>query len=256
MQLESIDALPAKAAQAILRKIFERATTPAFGILPQRELDLLLFEAMRDAGVIARDASLYDLMTDLRITRVKARNLLFDLQIRATREGGTLDGKVKAAIARPRGFAVEGKYLVLGIEDPVVQAHLKEKARALGHITDATFDSTLVRITPGALASVAEVLMNPEEKALYKEAMIDAGYDRDKGLRVALVAGLTHLAGKAVGKEAAGIALEAGAGYIDELADYLAPRGHKALERLRSLFVGLVAGEDAAKRAGPKIRGT
>lgn len=42
-----------------------------------------MFEAMRDLGVIAKKASVYELMTDLRVTRTKAQQLLFDSGMRS-----------------------------------------------------------------------------------------------------------------------------------------------------------------------------
>ena len=52
-------------------------TRPAFGSLPKREIELIVFQMLRDIGVLRKDASLYDLMTDLRITRAKASGLMF-----------------------------------------------------------------------------------------------------------------------------------------------------------------------------------
>lgn len=256
MNLDAIDRLSRDEAHRILKTIFTRATEPAFGVLPQRELDLLLFEMMRETGVLEKGASLYQLMGDLRITKAKARNLLFDLQIRASREASVLNGMVKDAISHPSGFAAEGKYLVLGIEDPVVQAHLKELARKEGFITDATFDSTLVRITPPALGAVAESLMTEDEKQLYAEAMIDAGFDKPGGVRTVIVGGLTHLLRKAVGEDAADAAADIAEGYIEELGDFIAPKGEKALLRLKDAIGRLLPreAEAAAPVGGPGPR--
>ena len=124
----------------------------------------MIFAALRRAGAVARDASLYELMTALRITRAKARNLIFDIAIRGDLDGAALDSAVKRAVARPRGFVMDGSYIALGIEDPLIQAHMKEGVRALGHLTDASFDSAVVRLKPGALAALVEALMSPSAR--------------------------------------------------------------------------------------------
>ena len=242
MNLDAIEALSAAEAKRHLREILTRVTQPAFGVLPQRELDLMMFQLMRETGVLEPDASLYSLMTSLRISRAKARNLMFEAEIRETEGGGSLDARVRAAISSPRGFVRDGSYLVLGIENPVVQAHMRERVRALGHITDASFDSTLVRIKPDALAALAEDLMDDDDRSVFREAMIEAGYDKDESLRTALREGLVHLAGLAVGEPAAKI----GAGYLEDLADFLAPHARKAKDRVLAIFRGAAEARRAA----------
>lgn len=242
--LNTINNLPEDKAKAALIKLLERTTSPAFAILPQRELDLLLFEVMRDTGLVSESASLYSLMTDLRVSRAKARNMLFDYEIRRQTEGGSLDASVLKAISQPRGFALDGNYIVLGIENPVVQAHLKEKVRVLGHLTDASFDSSLVRIKPAALAALSEGLMSDADKKQFSEAMVEAGFRKDTSLKTALSEGLKYLAGKAVGETAAGIA----GGYIEDLADLLMPAARGAKTQIVGLFKAMFAERDQAER--------
>ena len=77
-----IEANSADDSREALIGILTRYTQPAFGALPKRETDILIFEVMRTLGLLPEDASVYDLMTDLRITRAKASQLLFDSAIR------------------------------------------------------------------------------------------------------------------------------------------------------------------------------
>lgn len=263
MDVSAVDQLTEDQAKGILKELFGRVCTPAFGVLPQRELDLTLFDALRKSGVVSTKASLYDLMTQLKVTRAKARNLLFEVQIRAAQSEASLDDMVKAAISRPGGFAAESKYLVLGIEDPVVQAHLKELAREVGHITDASFDATIVRITPSALGAVAERLLTEEERQAYDEALIDAGIRKPGGIKAVITGGLKHLLTKALGEEAKDASVELAQGlaegYIEELTDYLAPKGQKALDRIKREVARLksrLSGDETASagKPGPRIR--
>lgn len=248
MNLGRIDELSGDEAKALLRWLFERCCRPAFGALPGRETDLVLFEAMHRAGVVSREASLYDLMTGLRIGRTKARNLMFDLAIRADPGAGALDCRVKEAIAHPRGFVLDGSFIALGIEDPLVQAHMKDRVRALGHLTDGSFAAALVKLKPGALAALVEALMSPDELQNFGRAMRAAGLARDKTLRTALITGLTHLAAKTVGADAA----QAGRDLLEhvaaQVADFVQPKLETAIDSVRDV---LAEAFDIAPTGGP-----
>jgi len=86
MNLDAVDGLSDVQLRAILKSIFSKVTEPAFCALSQRELNLFLLEKMREAGVLEEPASLDHLMCDLGVTKARARNLMFDLHIRAARE--------------------------------------------------------------------------------------------------------------------------------------------------------------------------
>jgi len=255
MDLTAIDRLPEAEARRILKDLFAAYARPAFGALSAREADLVVFAALRRAGAVARDASLYELMTALRISRAKARNLSFAIAIRGDLDGASLDTAVKRAVARPRGFVMDGSYIALGIEDPLIQAHMKERVRALGHLTDASFDSAVVRLKPGALAALVEALMSPGERTHFEAAMIGAGLDRSKTLRAALIGGLTHLARKTIGEDAT----LAGKGVLGEvyeqIADFVQPELEKAVASIRAVLAEAF-GDIAPPAPSPKVRGT
>jgi len=103
--------------------------TPAFGSMPKREIELAVFELLQSLSVVEGKASLYELMTQLRITRAKAAQLLFDIEVRRL-GNDELKSLLAEALVSPR-FAKDGEYFVLEIENPLVHAYLKEKLRKL-----------------------------------------------------------------------------------------------------------------------------
>jgi len=95
---------------------------PAFGALPKREVELKVFELLRGIGAVDEKASIYSLMTDLRITRAKATQMLFDLEVRS--HGGDearLDDEIREALRQTK-FAKDGDYFVMEIESPLALA--------------------------------------------------------------------------------------------------------------------------------------
>lgn len=246
MDFDAIDRLTESEAKAHLRALLEGVTQPAFGVLPQRELDLILFKLMRDMGVIDPDASLYELMSDLKITRAKARNLVFDLEIRDAQAARGLDARARAALAKPRGFVMDGAYLAFGIENPVVQAHIKDKVTSLGHLTDASFDATIVKIKPQAMGALVEALMEEKDRDAFREGMIAAGFDKDDSLQTLIREGLVFIGKKTIGDTATDI----GAGYLEDLADFITPYARKAQDKIAAVLKQVKAGRDGAEAKG------
>lgn len=220
---EQIDALPEAQAKALLTQLLRGYLEPAFGALPKREIDLLFFRALTDAGLIARDAPVYQLMTDLRITRTKARNLLFDQEIRSPQMGGlSLDEQVRKVILTDSYFK-DGNHFVLEIESPVLQAHLREICRRAKVVTDASFNPSLVRMPVSGLAAVLDQLLTDAEKAAVKKGLIRAGKIDDKSFAGVMRDALTHLAKRFAGK-AVGDAVDGAVGAVGEaIGDFLAP---------------------------------
>lgn len=128
-----------------LESFIQDFMTPAFGSLPKREIELRVFDLMRNLAVLETEATIYSLMTDLKITRAKASQLLFDLEIRhhgSDRE--RLDGLLKEAMINTK-FAKDGEYFVMEVENPLTSAHLRQRIRDIGHFSDTSFNSALVR---------------------------------------------------------------------------------------------------------------
>jgi hypothetical protein len=187
-------------------------------------------------------------MSQLKITRAKARNLLFEVDMReATESEANLDRRAKDALSNPRGFVRDGGYLVFGVENPVVQAHVKEQVNKLGHITDASFDTALIRIKPDALPVLIEALMSEDEKAQFNEAMIDAGLSKDKSLQSALSGSLKFMSTKYLGEDVTDIA----AGYLDDLAKLMMPPAQKAKGAITDLLQQAFKKEDVKE---PRIK--
>jgi hypothetical protein len=219
-----IQTIVAAASEADLRTVVSRLLTafsrPAFGSLPKREADILIFEAMRDLGVISKEASVYELMTDLRVTRAKAQQLLFDSGMRSPDTNpALLNSSVINAICNSR-YAKDNNYFVLEIENPLVQAHLKEIIRRTGHISDSSFNSAIVRLSEDAFRDAILVLIPDDRREDVRTALVAAGA-KDTSLKGVL---------KSVVEAGARISFGAGA---EAIAGSMA-------ENLYTLFTGAV----------------
>ncbi len=219
--------------EALLGRLLADYTAPAFGVLPKREVDLLVFRTLRDAGLIGGEAALYQVMADLRVSRSKARNLMFDLEIRQA-EKGTLDDQVRSVIMNDSYFR-DANWFVLEVENPVVQAHLREICRRARVVTDASFNPSLVRLPVSGLASVLEEFMTAEQQAEVKRGLYRAGKLDDPSFRGLMKRALSDLAGRLAGK----VGGEVMDGAIGAVGEFLQPILSGDQEAITDIWSGI-----------------
>lgn len=210
--------------------------TPAFGSLPKREIELRVFDLMRSLGILKSEATIYGLMTDLMVTRAKASQLIFDLEIR--RHGSDrarLDELVKQALIRTK-FAKDGDYFVMEIENPLTLAHMRQKIRDIGHFSDTSFNSALVRAPVDTVTDLMLDIIPENQHQAIKGALVDAGAP-DGSVKAVIRGALKTLGRKVIGEAADQIA----EGIVDNSANFLGPLVNAGIgqiqERWSALFV-------------------
>lgn len=219
--------------EALLLRLLSDYTAPAFGVLPKREVDLLVFRTLRDAGLIGVEAALYQVMADLRVSRSKARNLMFDLEIRQA-QAGQLDDQVRSVIMNDSYFR-DANWFVLEVENPVVQAHLREICRRARVVTDASFNPSLVRLPVSGLASVLEEFMTADQQAEVKRGLYRAGKLDDPSFRGLMKRALSDLAGRFAGK----VGGEVMDGAIGAVGEFLQPILSGDQEAITDIWSGI-----------------
>ena len=234
---ESLDQLEANQVKEELASFLEDFSVPAFGSLPKREIELRVFELLRRLDILAQDASIYSLMTDLKVTRAKASQLIFDLEVRKHgNDTARLDEAIKAALIQTK-FAKDGDYFVLEIENPLVLAHLRQRIKELGHISDTSFNTALVRAPVKAITDLMAELIANDQQAAIRQALIDAGAPEGMTFKGVLKGALG-----ALGKKIAGQAGDAVAGAIvDRSADLLAPLLNGAIQQIQERWPDVFA---------------
>lgn len=195
MDIETtVAALDETGAKAALTRLLTGMTAPAFGALPKREIDLLVFDEMFRIGVIQADASIYEIMTGLRITRAKATQMVFDRAVRS-HTAADLDIAVVDALGRVR-FEKSGEAFSIEIEDPLLHAHLKERLRRLGHASDTSFNPSLVKMGLDAARDLIVDVMPGYRRKMVKDALVKAGAPED-GIKGMVGRALRVIGGKA-----------------------------------------------------------
>lgn len=188
------------ADQAICRSalaaICEGAINPGLGSRSRAEMDLLVVEALIATGFLSNEPTAYELMQRLRVSRAKARSVLYNRDIRRLTEG-ELDELAKRALERPL-LQGQGYSVALDIENPLISEHIRERMRQLGHATDGSFSPTLVRLSDAAVSAlIAHYVPGAKAKDVLR-AFHRAGV-KDTSIKGVLVSLLAKGAGKFAG---------------------------------------------------------
>ena len=207
-----INALPEAKAKAVLAQLLERYLTPAFAALPKNEVELLVLDALEQVGAISADPQLYELVSKLKVTRPKARRLIYDRELRHS-SSADLDAKVKALLKRPL-LQKQGELFVLEVENPLVSDHLRDKVQQLGYVSDGSFSPSLIKLGLEAITALIASLLNAAEQEQVRLALVAAGAP-DGSFKGVLKATLKKLASK--------VAADSGEALMDKAAGYLAP---------------------------------
>ena len=213
MELEQTfrDAGDERAASA-LKTLLERFLDPAFGALPKSEIELLILAALEEIGAISSEPGVYELVSKLRVTRTKARNLIYERELRRL-SATELDSRVKNLLKRPI-IQKAGDQFVLEVENPLVSDHLRSKVQSLGHVSDGSFSPSIVKLPLDAVVALIELYIPENERGPVKDALVAAGAP-DTSFRGVLKAVLRKVASK--------VAADTGEALLDHASEYISP---------------------------------
>jgi hypothetical protein len=201
----------------------------ALGVLPKTEIDLLVFRLLAEEGVIDADGSVFQIARALNITPAKARNLLFQYQLRFIEEA-QIEQAVLKLLASAR-FWVDGTKLNFGVESPLARATIDGRLKSSGVFADISLSGDILRLPLGQFAEFITLLLTEEKAKALEDALRKAGHLKSSSLNKAL----NSLAGKAI----EGVAKEGGKQLFGDLFSGLrewTKSGDGALSDLGSLF--------------------
>ncbi|MEJ5999590.1 hypothetical protein [Paucibacter soli] len=207
-----IAAAPEAKVRAVLAGLLTAYTAPSFGVLPKAELELAMLLALQALGAIGPDPSIYELVATLRVTRAKARNLLYALELRRSTPA-LLDAKLKALLRTPM-LHKQGELFALEVENPLLADHLKARLQQLGHASDGSFSASLVTLKLEAMVALVASCLSIDEQEQLRLALVKAGAP-DTSLRGLLAAAFKKLGAK--------LASKAGEALMEQAADTLGP---------------------------------
>ena len=185
---------------------------PTFSVLPKGEIELQVLKLLIELGAISKNPSIYELVSKLRITRAKARKLIYDRELR-TRTTEDLDREVRELLKNPL-IQKSGELFVLEVENPLIADHLRSKLKRLNHVTDGSFSPSIVSLTLNAIVALIEDEVPESDQKLATASLIAAGAP-EKTFRGIVKATLRKLGSK--------IASDTGDAVAEQVSDYVGP---------------------------------
>ncbi len=189
----------AEQAKRFSRNFVKSFASPAFGAISKSEVDNLVFELLIEAGALDPKSQAYEIARDLNVTPTKARNLLFQWQLRNLDDGSTFNNDLIAALATVR-FGKDGNLLVFGIESPLLREELRSRLKRMGIYADASFSSEIVRLSVKHFVEFLDAFLDQETKKTIHEALIKDGQIKDKSFKAVAFRILKGVAKKAAGQ--------------------------------------------------------
>ena len=174
-------------------------TTPSFGAVRQREFDIFLYGKLQELGVFDKNDDTYEIVSKLKITRSKARNLIYENNLRNS-SIEILDNQLKKELENAR-LLKSNTYLVsMEIENPLLIDHLKAKLKKNGYSSDGSFSPDIVKLSSDALISVIESYMDLDTEKEIMDQLTTLGYVTDKSFKACLTKFFSHVAKKLAGE--------------------------------------------------------
>ena len=184
-----------------LRMLFVPHATPVFGAAKSVEHEVAALNVLKLLGYVSKDADEFELVERLRVTKPKARNLLYQSALRASEDSGAVDRSLRSALSNPR-IKRDGAFFLIEVPQPLTMDRLRARVRFLGFISDGTFSGGLAKVPEEALTALVESLMPAKQKAAVLNAMKKQGLT-DTSLQGVLKGALSRV-GSRVAAEAGG----------------------------------------------------
>ena len=210
--IEELNDIDVNEAKMALIKIFKSYLNPAFGALPKKENEIVMFQVLQELKIFDKNPDLYSLLSSLRLTRTKARNLLYESNLRKDID---LESELLEILKNPI-LLRENDKVCLEIDNPLLIDHLKHSLKELNHITDGSFSPDLVKLTPDAYKALLNNKFSKISRTELKEALVKCGAEKELTVKSVLT-GVLKTVGKKVADDAGDKAGEFIGDFLGEL---------------------------------------
>lgn len=221
-----IDDLESGEVSRVFKELLKEYIKPAYGAMSKRDFDIMLFMKLQELEVIAKTPEIYDVVSSLKVTRAKARNLIYESKLRTSTEND-LENELKELVSSP--ILKDGDKVSLEIGNPYLADYLRSKLRNLNHITDGSFSNELLKMTVDAYTDLFISLL-PDGRKDIEKALIRSGAKKDTSLKSIVKSIVEKLAKKALG--------DIGDAVVGNVSDYLKPIIEGQITNITNQFTG------------------
>jgi len=150
--------------------------SPVFGAAKSVEHEIAALNALKMLGYLTDNADEFELVENLRVTKPKARALLYQAALRKPTTPAEIDRDLRELLRSPL-LAVDGEFYMIEVPQPLTMDRLRQRVRALRFLSDGTFSGSVARIKRPALAALVEDLIDKNAHAKVFGELRKAGYE-------------------------------------------------------------------------------
>jgi len=190
--------------EAICQMMLAPHFQPVFGSAKAVEHEVAAFKALQRAALLEQDrVDEFSLVKQLRITRSKARNLLYAVALRQPDSELDFSAALRKLLLNPRiHLDPAGRVVSLEVVEPFLMDQVREPLRCHGFLSDGSFSGSIARMSPQAFSALLEEAIPPGERKTVEQKL------RKQGLQgkdwTSLVVGLIGRIGEQVAGAAGG----------------------------------------------------
>lgn len=206
-----ISKLKKEELENIFFEVLNAYSTPAFGTLPKSEIDLVILEAMINCKHIDDEPTTYELVSKLKITNTKAKKLIYERELRKYNLS-ELDEKAREVLSNPL-IQKEGDLFLFEIDNPLLIDHIKNRLRTLGHLSDGSYSSSIIRLTSNGMKALVQYYITEDITQVEHKLAT-------KGLEQTTIKGFVSALVKKIGRK---FADDTGEEVAENIKEYLLP---------------------------------
>lgn len=163
-----------KVCKDCLSVLLSAHAAPVFGAAKPIEHEVAAFRALQSIGVLSSKPDEYELVTTLRVTKPKARALLYQVALRSMPTGRSIDDQLRELLTTPTVLR-DYDAVLIEVPDPFQMDMLRQRVRRLGYLSDGSFSGSIARIPLRALSALVADLIPDSAQADVKKALRDQG---------------------------------------------------------------------------------
>ena len=210
--------------------LIKKCISPALGTMSKREFEILLILKLQEIKVIEKNPEIYDMVSSFKITRSKARSLLYDVKMR-TEDEETLQIELIELLST-LVFIKDGDKIMLEVTSPYLIDYIKSILKKQKQISDGSFSPENIRLSVDAYITLVESCMSLDKQKAIKKALQKCGFENNLSFRSVIKTVLSEIGKITYGKTVEGV--------VQSLELYIRPILQANVNEIEKVYQGFL----------------
>lgn len=127
-------------------KFLMEYTEPSFGSISKRDIDIKIFNIMRNLGVISKNPKPWEIISKLKVQSTRAKSLVYNANLQREGAFSDIEGLRKAIKKAP--YINESNYVKIQIDNPLHIDQIKAILSEADYMSDGSFSPDIIKVKP------------------------------------------------------------------------------------------------------------